>query len=32
MLVEQQDCGKVVPCLLCKTPIRVGTPPRDKQA
>jgi len=29
MLVEQHDQGKVVPCLLCKTPIRVGgsTPP-----
>lgn len=26
MLVEQHDAGKVVPCLLCKTPIRVGIP------
>ena len=28
MLVEEYDRGKVVPCLLCKTPIRVsgGTP------
>ena len=25
MLVEERDCNKVVPCLLCKTPIRVGT-------
>jgi hypothetical protein len=24
MLVEEADRGKVVPCLLCKTPIRVG--------
>jgi hypothetical protein len=24
MLVEEHDRGKVVPCLLCKTPIRVG--------
>ena len=24
MLVEDHDRGKVVPCLLCKTPIRVG--------
>ncbi len=28
MLVEEDERGKVVPCLLCKTPIRVGgTPP-----
>jgi hypothetical protein len=31
MLVEPHDRGKVVNCLLCKTPIRVGgskmTPP-----
>jgi hypothetical protein len=30
MLVEEHDRGKVVPCLLCKKPIRVGgatTPP-----
>jgi hypothetical protein len=25
MLVEDQDRNKVVTCLLCKTPIRVGT-------
>lgn len=25
MLVEEQDRGRVVPCLICKTPIRVGT-------
>ena len=24
MLVEEQDRDKVVPCLLCKTPIKVG--------
>jgi hypothetical protein len=24
MLVEERDCGQVVSCLLCKTPIRVG--------
>jgi hypothetical protein len=24
MLVEAHDRNKVVPCLLCKTPIRVG--------
>jgi hypothetical protein len=24
MLVEEQDRGTVVPCLICKTPIRVG--------
>ena len=24
MLVEEDDRGKVVPCLICKTPIRVG--------
>jgi hypothetical protein len=27
MLVEGHDRGKVVPCLLCKTPIRVGGGP-----
>ncbi len=27
MLVEEHDRNKVVPCLLCKTPIRVGSPP-----
>jgi hypothetical protein len=29
MLVEEHDRDKVVPCLLCKAPIRVGatTPP-----
>ena len=29
MLVEASDRGKVVPCLICKTPIKVpaeGTP------
>jgi hypothetical protein len=24
MLVEEYDRGNVVPCLICKTPIRVG--------
>jgi hypothetical protein len=24
MLVEEEDRGNVVPCLICKTPIRVG--------
>jgi hypothetical protein len=27
MLVEEHDCGNVVTCLLCKTPIRVGSAP-----
>ena len=27
LLVEKDDQGKVVPCLLCKTPIRVGGSP-----
>ncbi len=27
MLVEEHDRGMVVPCLLCKTPIRVGGAP-----
>ncbi len=26
ILVEEHDQGKVVACLLCKTPIRVGGP------
>ena len=26
MLVEEYDRGKVVPCLICKAPIRVGEP------
>lgn len=30
MLVEEDDRNKIVPCLLCKTPIRVGGEP-DKQ-
>jgi len=25
MLVEEHDRGNVVACLICKTPIRVGT-------
>jgi hypothetical protein len=25
MLVEDRDRGKIVHCLLCKTPIKVGT-------
>ena len=24
MLVEEHDRGKIVACLICKTPIRVG--------
>jgi len=31
MLVESQDRGKVVPCLLCKTAIKVGGSPAAKQ-
>jgi hypothetical protein len=33
MLVEEHDRNKVVPCLLCKTPIRVGAapPPRSSK-
>jgi hypothetical protein len=27
MLVEEHDRDKVVPCLLCKTPIRCGGAP-----
>lgn len=27
MLVEDRDRGQVVACLLCKTPIRVGSEP-----
>lgn len=27
MLVEDEDRGKVVTCLLCKTPIKVGGGP-----
>jgi hypothetical protein len=27
MLVEEHDRNKVVACLLCKTPIRVGAAP-----
>ena len=27
MLVEDHHQGKVVPCLICKTPIKVGTLP-----
>lgn len=26
MLVEDHDRGKVVNCLICKTPIRLGNP------
>lgn len=25
MLVEEHDRGNIVPCLICKTPIRVGS-------
>jgi hypothetical protein len=31
MLVEEHDRNKVVPCLLCKTPIRVGIPPQARR-
>jgi hypothetical protein len=33
MLVEEHDRNKVVPCLLCKTAIRVGgaNPPTQSQ-
>jgi hypothetical protein len=27
MLVEETDQGKVIPCLICKAPIQVGTLP-----
>jgi hypothetical protein len=27
MLVEDRDLNRVVPCLLCKTAIKVGSPP-----
>lgn len=27
MLVESTDLDKVVPCLVCKSPIRVTAPP-----
>jgi hypothetical protein len=27
MLVEPDDRGKVVPCLICKQPIKVPAPP-----
>jgi hypothetical protein len=26
MLVEDRDLNQVVPCLLCKSPIKVGSP------
>jgi hypothetical protein len=32
MLVEDHDRGKVVPCLLCKTPIRCGGAPAARGA
>ena len=31
MLVEDHDRGKVVPCLLCKTPIKVGGSPAGRK-
>jgi hypothetical protein len=31
MLVEEHDRGKVVACLLCKTPIKVGGAPAAKK-
>jgi hypothetical protein len=30
MLVEEHDRGTVVPCLICKTPIRVGGATEDR--
>ena len=30
MLVEERDRDKVVSCLLCKTPIRVGGEPSSR--
>jgi hypothetical protein len=27
MLVEDTDLNKIVPCLLCKTAIKIGGPP-----
>jgi hypothetical protein len=30
MLVEDRDRGKVVNCLICKTPIKVGTAAQAK--
>ena len=30
MLVEEHDRGNVVPCLICKTPIRVGGVPETR--
>ena len=32
MLVEDHERGKVVSCLLCRTPIRVGPPPAASPA
>ena len=32
MLVEERDCNRVVPCLLCKTPIKVGGTPAPSSA
>jgi hypothetical protein len=34
MLVEDYDRNKIVPCLLCKTPIKVGgtTPPPTRSS
>jgi hypothetical protein len=32
MLVEDHDRNKTVECLLCKTPIKVGTGPDRGQA
>jgi hypothetical protein len=32
MLVEEHDRNNVVACLLCKTPIRVGSPPPQRSS
>ena len=31
-LVEERDRGNVVPCLICKTPIRVASSPAQPGA
>jgi hypothetical protein len=31
MLDEEQDRKNVVVCLLCKTPIRIASPPRSSK-
>jgi hypothetical protein len=31
MLVEEQERGKIVTCLLCREPIQVGDKPEKKE-